>query len=159
MNYQRSTAGPTTRGSERGGPPGEALLVAVVVVIVFYAAPLDDGSGYVVHKCARCGHRHVIDGTGVRWLRCGQALIKSSKDKPARSRSMTATAVRTRALAEYRAAAGEEARLAAALTALQSRSGPVDPAVADLQRRHQAAATRAAALRQQLAKRGWPDAL
>jgi hypothetical protein len=134
-------------------------LVAVVHVIVFYAAPLDDGTGLVIHRCARCGHRHVVGSPGVPWLRCGQALIKPTADKPARSRSMTATADRTRAAAEYRAAAGEEQRLAAALAALQTRPGPVDPAVAGLTRRHRAAASRAAALLQQLQKRGWADAL
>jgi hypothetical protein len=135
-------------------------LVGVVHVIVHYAAPLDDRTGLVIHKCAACGRRHVVDSPGIRVLGCGvSVLIRSTDDKPAPSRSMTATAEKTRAVAEHRAAAGEEQRLAAALAALQSRPGPVDPAVADLQRRHQAAATRAAALQDQLAKRGWADAL
>jgi hypothetical protein len=44
--------------------------------------PLDDGTGFVIHKCAHRRHRHVVDGTGPRWLRCGvQVLIKSTEDR------------------------------------------------------------------------------
>jgi hypothetical protein len=51
-------------------------------VITFYAVPLDDGTGFVIHKCAHCHHHHVVDGTGPRWLRCGvQVLIKSTEDR------------------------------------------------------------------------------
>ena len=51
-------------------------------MITFYAVPLDDGTGFVIHKCAHCHHRQVVDGTGPRWLRCGvQVLIKSTEDR------------------------------------------------------------------------------
>jgi hypothetical protein len=130
-------------------------------VITFYAAPLDDGSGYVIHRCAGCRRRHVLDSLGVRRLPCHtQAVIKSSTDRPARSPAMSDALGRAHAVAEARAAASEAARLAAALSTLASRPGPPDPALADLQRRHNATATRAAALaEQQLAKRGWANGL
>jgi hypothetical protein len=51
-------------------------------VITFYALPLDDGTGFVIHKCAHCHHRHAVDGTSPRWLRCGvQVLIRSMEDR------------------------------------------------------------------------------